>query len=68
MAKARTPKTQPPQTPPPSPPISTRQPMAVHVLTNRYNSARTGANMAETLLDTKNVAVTTFGKLFHAHG
>jgi hypothetical protein len=38
--------------------------MAVHVLTNRYNSARTGANMAETLLDTKSVAVTTFGKLF----
>ena len=38
--------------------------MAVHVLTNRYNNARTGANMAEKLLDTENVAVTTFGKLF----
>ena len=38
--------------------------MAVHVLTNRYNNARTGANMAEKLLDTEKVAVTSFGKLF----
>ena len=38
--------------------------MAVHVLTNRYNNARTGANMAEKLLDTDNVAVKSFGKLF----
>ena len=38
--------------------------MAVHVLTNRYNNARSGANMAEKLLNTDNVAVKTFGKLF----
>jgi hypothetical protein len=38
--------------------------MAVHVLTNRFNNARTGANMAEKLLNTETVAVTTFGKLF----
>ena len=38
--------------------------MAVHVLTNRYNNARTGANMAEKLLDTENVTVKSFGKLF----
>ena len=38
--------------------------MAVHVLTNRYNNARTGANMAEKVLNTQNVNVQTFGKLF----
>ena len=47
VAKRQTSKAQPPQAPPPSPPSSTRQPMAVHVLTNRNNNARTGANLAE---------------------
>ena len=36
---------------------------AIDVLTNRYNSARTGANMNETVLNQKNVNVNTFGKL-----
>jgi hypothetical protein len=38
--------------------------MSIHVLTNRYNNARSGANRAETELNTDNVAVKTFGKLF----
>jgi hypothetical protein len=34
------------------------------VLTNRYNSARTGANLNETVLNQDNVNVNAFGKLF----
>jgi hypothetical protein len=50
---------------PASPPAAPASPPApVNVLTNRYNNARTGANLAEALLDTGNVAVRTFGKLF----
>jgi hypothetical protein len=36
----------------------------IDVLTNRYDSSRTGANMNETVLNQKNVNVNTFGKLF----
>jgi hypothetical protein len=36
----------------------------VQVLTNHNDSARTGANLAETALTTSNVAVTSFGRLF----
>jgi hypothetical protein len=36
----------------------------VHVLTSRYDSARTGANLAEKVLTTSNVNGTTFGKVF----
>jgi hypothetical protein len=34
------------------------------VLTNRYNSARTAANLSGALLNQSNVNVNTFGKLF----
>lgn len=34
------------------------------VLTNRYNSARTGANLSEASLNQRNVNVNNFGKLF----
>src|SRR6202030_3125047 len=36
----------------------------VNILTNRYDSARTGANMNETVLNTTNVNVNQFGKLY----
>jgi outer membrane protein assembly factor BamB len=36
----------------------------VNVVTNRYNSARTGANLEEPCLDQTNVNVNDFGKLF----
>ncbi len=36
----------------------------VYVLTQHNNNARTGANLEETTLNTSNVAVGTFGKLF----
>jgi hypothetical protein len=36
----------------------------VHVLTSRYDSARTGANLAEKVLTTSNVNGTSFGKVF----
>ena len=38
--------------------------MKVDVLTNRYNTARTGANTQETLLNQTNVNVNGFGKIF----
>lgn len=38
--------------------------MAIDVLTNRYNSARTGANLAEILLNQSNVNVNGFAKIF----
>jgi len=38
--------------------------MPVDVLTNRYNPARTGANLNETILDQSNVNVNGFGKIF----
>jgi hypothetical protein len=38
---------------------------AAEVLTNNYDAARTGANLAETQLETANVAPETFGRLFH---
>jgi hypothetical protein len=38
--------------------------MGIDVLTNRYNNARTGANLNETLLNQSNVNVNDFGKLF----
>ena len=36
----------------------------VHVLTSRFDSARTGANLKERVLTTSNVNGATFGKLF----
>src|SRR4029077_6818242 len=36
----------------------------VDVLTHRYDNARTGANLAETQLNTSNVNAVQFGKLF----
>ena len=36
----------------------------VRVLTERYNDARTGANLSEHVLNTRNVNVRSFGKLF----
>ena len=36
----------------------------INVLTNRYDPARTGANLAETTLTTANVDATRFGKLY----
>ena len=36
----------------------------VNVLTNRYDNARTGANLNETILTVGNVNVTQFGKLY----
>lgn len=36
----------------------------ISVLTRSYDTARTGANLQETLLDTTNVKPATFGKLF----
>jgi hypothetical protein len=42
--------------------ISLAQP--VDVLTNRYDSLRTGSNFRETVLTTHNVSAGTFGKLF----
>jgi hypothetical protein len=37
---------------------------AQSILSERYNDARTGANLAETTLTTSNVTVSRFGKLF----
>ncbi|MBZ5594816.1 MAG: hypothetical protein LAP39_21435 [Acidobacteriia bacterium] len=37
---------------------------AVDVLTNRYNTSRTGANLSETVLNQTNVNVNGFGKVF----
>ena len=42
----------------------TRATAQVDVLTNRYDGARTGANLRETQLTTTNVNVQRFGKLF----
>jgi outer membrane protein assembly factor BamB len=39
-----------------------RQGHAIDVLTQHYDNARTGATLAETLLNTSNVSVTKFGK------
>ena len=36
----------------------------VNVVTERYDNSRTGANLAETVLNTSNVNVTQFGKLY----
>ena len=36
----------------------------VSILTNRYDNARTGANLSEALLNTSNVSVNNFGKLW----
>jgi hypothetical protein len=36
----------------------------VNILTNRYDSARTAANTSETILNTSNVNVNQFGKLY----
>jgi hypothetical protein len=41
-----------------------RKPELFDVLTNRNDNARTGANLRETTLNTANVNVTRFGKLF----
>lgn len=38
--------------------------MTVDVLTNRYNSARTGANIDETILNQSNVKLNGFGKIY----
>src|ERR1700722_8426141 len=38
--------------------------MGIDVLTNRYNNARTGANLNETRLNQSNVNVNGFGKIF----
>src|SRR6202035_1980594 len=38
--------------------------MGIDVLTNRYNNARTGANLNETRLNQTNVNVNGFGKIF----
>ena len=35
------------------------------VLTNNYDNARTGANLSELTLNRKNVALKTFGRMFH---
>ena len=40
-----------------------RAPAQVNVLTNRYNQARTSANLGETILNTSNVTAGSFGKL-----
>jgi hypothetical protein len=36
----------------------------IDVLTNRYDIARTGANLRETVLETRNVSAAQFGKIF----
>jgi hypothetical protein len=36
----------------------------ISILTNRYDNARTGANLSETQLNTSNVSVNNFGKLW----
>src|SRR5690242_13242438 len=37
---------------------------SVDVLTHRYDIARTGANLRETILGVKNISSASFGKLF----
>jgi hypothetical protein len=44
--------------------LTSQSAQAQSVLAERYNDARTGANLAETQLTTANVNVTQFGKLF----
>lgn len=43
---------------------SAQQPAVVDVLTSRYDISRSGANLRETALTTKNVCAMRFGKLF----
>lgn len=38
--------------------------MEIDVLTNRYDNSRSGVNSKETLLNTENVSISRFGKLF----
>ena len=42
--------------------------IAVEVLTEKYDNAHTGANLAETVLTTSNVNVNTFGSKAHDTG
>jgi hypothetical protein len=46
--------------------VSTHQPLRAqtNIVTERYDNARTGANLNETQLNTSNVNVSTFGKLW----
>jgi hypothetical protein len=46
------------------PPVNTPYSGVVSVTTRGYNTARTGANLNETVLSTTNVSSATFGKLF----
>ncbi len=46
------------------PNLAQTQTAPVNVLTNRYDNARTGANLNETILNHANVNVDQFGKLF----
>ena len=46
------------------PPVNTPYSGAISVTTRGYNTARTGANLNETVLSTTNVSSANFGKLF----
>src|SRR5262249_21988987 len=48
----------------PAPDLGPSPPPSVSVLTQHNDNGRTGANLRETQLDTSNVEVTRFGKLF----
>jgi len=50
--------------PPPAPPAPPRAPAPLNMLTQHNDNARTGANLHETILNTANVNVKTFGKLW----
>jgi len=50
--------------PPPPPPAPPSVPAPLNLLTQHNDNARTGANLRETILNTSNVNVKTFGKLW----